>query len=248
MLTSSHHRSRFFLFISVLYLAIAVIGFIPSFLRGIERDLSTLPVVLHIHAVAMMGWLTLMILQAWFVYQGKLRWHYIFALAGLFLISLVWLSGMGLTINTLFFEVPAEVKPIIYRIFGLSVKAMALVLIFYIAAMMVVRYSTAAHKRMIVFTSFVILDAAFFRMTWLPGFDGAQGPIWPLQVYHLIILVPLFWFDWRSLGRIHLATWTGLVLVLLLNVMSIWLWNSETWLSYAESIEQMIGEWWQPLY
>ncbi|RUO55561.1 hypothetical protein [Pseudidiomarina homiensis] len=248
MLFSSGKRSSFFIFISVFYLGIAIVGFFPSFLRGVDTGLTTIPWIIHLHALAMMGWLTLVILQAWLVRQGKMWWHYGFAVCGFMLVALVWLTGMGLSTNTLFFEVPDHVKPIIYKLFGLTIAAVAQILVFYLAAMIAVRFSVHTHKRLILFVSFSILDAAFFRMLWLPGITGAAGPIWPLHLYHLLILAPLVWFDVRTLGRLHSATLAGLLLVMVLKLASVWAWNSDQWLEWAAAIEMAIGEWWTPLY
>ncbi len=114
--------------------------------------------------------------------------------------------------------------------------------------MIAVRFSTQTHKRLIIFVSFLILDAAFFRMTWLPGMSGASGPIWPLHLYHLLALTPLFGFDVRTLGRLHPVTLYGTLFILVVKAFSVWIWNSETWLAQAALVEKSIGSWWTPLY
>lgn len=196
----------------------------------------------------MMGWLSLVILQALLIRRGKLAWHYGFAVIGLVLITIVISTGLGLSINSLFFEVPAEVKPIIYRLFGLTVSSVIQIFVFYLTAMIAVQFSTQTHKRLILFVSFLILDAAFFRMTWLPGMNGAGGPIWPLHLYHLLALTPLFWFDVKTLGKLHPATLYGALFIVAVKALSVWIWNSDLWLRQAAEIERSVSTWWTPLY
>ncbi|WP_258240435.1 hypothetical protein [Pseudidiomarina homiensis] len=102
MVGTTSKRSYFFISISLFFLALAVLGFSASFWRGVEEGLSNLPWILHVHALSMMGWLTLVILQALLILKGKLTWHYGFAGVGLVLITSIILTGLGLSTNSLF--------------------------------------------------------------------------------------------------------------------------------------------------
>ena len=69
------------------------------------------------------------------------------------------------------------------------------------------RHDTQAHKRAWMIATVVCLDAAMFRMHWLPWF-GLESVL-PAHAYQLMLLAPVMVYDFRTLGRLHKVTFWG---------------------------------------
>src|SRR5690606_36454621 len=106
--------------------------------------------------------------------------------------------------------------------------------VFYVWAVLSRRTAPETHKRMMVLATFVVIDAALGRMTWLPGsaagnwmaagigYDG-------VHVYHLLLLAPALIFDFVRHGRVHRAYLIGLGLFLPFVLATHFAWNSAGW-------------------
>ena len=60
-------RSRFYLYMTVLFLVIAVVGFSTTFFLPLARGTLRIPRFMHIHGLLLFGWLGFLILQAWLI-------------------------------------------------------------------------------------------------------------------------------------------------------------------------------------
>lgn len=241
-------RSRFFLFNSLLFLLAAIAGFLPSLQRSFDNGISQVPWVIHFHGITMMGWLVVACIQAELMQKNARKWHIRLGLAGVLLFIAVWFSSFGLSTNTLFWEVPTEARQQVYNIYGLSVLSLILMAFFYAGAMLALARHPQAHKRFILLTSLALIDAAIFRMTWLPILPFAAPEMLNYSFYHLLLLVPLVVFDWRQLGRLHWATLIGVVSFILAKVIAFIMWDAAFWYQWVEKLRQALASSWLPLY
>ena len=68
-------RGRGYISVGVLALAIAISGFWASYFQPLTSGAGTAPVVIHVHAAVFVGWLVLVIAQAWLAAVGRLALH-----------------------------------------------------------------------------------------------------------------------------------------------------------------------------
>lgn len=96
---------RFFLCAALLLALLAVIGFSRTYYLKALFSTPALSALLHIHAVIMSAWLSLLIVQAVLIANRRLRLHRRLGIAGAVLAALVVLVGMYATIMATELEV-----------------------------------------------------------------------------------------------------------------------------------------------
>ena len=173
----------------------------PSYIDGAAR----LPFVLH--GLAFGAWMLLLTIQVGLVASGNTRRHRQLGQSSLVLLPILAITGIAVTLHAGrhgFHDMPIPTAvfltvPVLGLGFFLVVTVLALLL----------RHRPAAHKRLMVIATMMVAGAGTTRIpevvaTVPPGFDPTQ-----------LLIVPMLWWDWRSLGRVHPATlWGGIALVI----------------------------------
>jgi hypothetical protein len=204
----SNQRSvehRFFVFMSVLLLATALVGFGPNTLAILEgtRSVRAPAILFHLHAVLMFGWLLLLVMQTSVngtrfrgIHQrlGKIAFVY----APAMVIVMVLASTINLWTRP-------QWPPQRYNVLLLQFRAIALFPLFVAWAVSARRSSPATHKRLMIIATVVLLDTALTRIPWLPGGGARSTHFELLSVYQLLLLAPLVIYDLWSTGRVHAA-------------------------------------------
>src|SRR5690348_11217791 len=91
-------RSPFFLYLSLAFLAIALIGFSTTFFIPLARGTFTAPPVVHLHGALLFGWLAFFTAQAVFIRNRDQRIHRRLGWLGLGLAVAIVLSGVAVGI------------------------------------------------------------------------------------------------------------------------------------------------------
>jgi hypothetical protein len=103
--------------------------------------------------------------------------------------------------------------------------------ILYWWAVRVRRTAPETHKRMMVMATFVVLDGAVGRIGWSPGYKGltSDTSYAVVNVYQLLLLVPVLAYDVVRFGRVHRAYVIGIGLFVwsILGLFAVW--NSTWW-------------------
>ena len=68
-------RRRIFLPAALVGTALAIIGFWRTYFGPLLAGVVHEPVVIHFHAVVMVTWLVLFMMQVWFAASGRVRLH-----------------------------------------------------------------------------------------------------------------------------------------------------------------------------
>jgi hypothetical protein len=229
-------RSRFFLWASIA-LGIAVLwGFGPTyFLRSFITTRDITPFI-HVHALLFISWVMLMIVQAVLVAAHRTRIHRQIGKLGTLLAAAVVLIGVLVPI----LATPARVQawealpdPVARFAFVAGNASGPILFGLFVTAGFLWRRRAETHKRLMLLASIAIINAAVARILddfgWPIvlgpfGFMAPTGPFMRMSsvssagfgnVFVLPFVAALALHDSRRLGRPHLTTIVGGVVLLL---------------------------------
>lgn len=198
---------RFFFAMTLLLIAYAVLGFWHSYLgAGLVR--APLPSLLvHVHAVLFVGWLALLAIQIILVCSGRLRTRRQIGTAMGFWAAAMVLVGPATTVMAL-----RRPRSGVNAAVLAGDLAVAIALALLVGAGLARRRNPAAHKRLMLLTTCLVIAPAIIR--W--PFDAIQnGP--PFLVFFFYLLPPLILagYDLLTLRRVQRETWLGIGLAAL---------------------------------
>jgi hypothetical protein len=195
----------FFTSMSVLMLAIVVVGFAPSyFLRG--AVFAHLPSLLvHIHGAVFSSWIILFVVQSSLVSAGNVRLHRKLGVLGAVIAGLMVILGILTPLGTIHRAavLPSFFTPesfLMGNIFGILVFGA------YVAFAIWKRNNRIVHKRLMLMANAILTEPALSRMPIIQHYPMLIGLI-PLG-----IIVALFVFDLFTQKRILAVTVIGGIL------------------------------------
>jgi hypothetical protein len=197
---------------ALLLVSVAVIGFTPNSLAILAGTKTSPPLIIHFHAAAMSTWLLLLLTQTVLVASGRVDLHRVTGLASLVVAPIVIMLMLLIAVRNF--------DPDGHGIgFALNqARRIIIFTVFFVWGIMSRRRDSDTHKRCFFIATIVILDAAFFRMPWLPWF-GADN-IAPAHFYQLLLVLPLLAYDRATLGYMHKASLLG-VAALLISMLAV---------------------------
>jgi hypothetical protein len=226
---------HFFAALAAFYAAVALAGFLPSYLRFRAGALD-LSWAAHVHGALMAGWLALLVTQAWLPAAGRLDVHRRLGAATSAFAAIIWVSMIAVALRQIAVAAPPK-GHFLFNILLLQIQAILLFPLFFAWAV-AVRRRPGWHKRLMVITMIVPLGAAVDRMAWLPV-GGVEGQ-WPYFLYLDLLIVPLAVFDLVSIRRLHPATVTGGGLLLASQLAVTLLWGTAAWQEFAYSATSLL--------
>lgn len=204
MATSPQSAARAELFWHRMAIGLAifiVVGFLQFALRGFVDPVAA-PFWVHLHGVAMLAWLALLIVQPTLVSRDNLALHRKLGWAGAALAILITCLGIFTGVASLvlgrfppFFTPPyfLALTTVESLIFGLMVWAAVRR-----------RHTTAWHRRLMIGATIVILEPALGRILPMPLMIGWSDI--PIGLIQLGVVGIIALHDRRTLGRVHPAT------------------------------------------
>ena len=219
----------FFTSMSVIMLAIIVVGFAPSyFLRG--AVFSHQPSLLvHLHGAVFSSWIFLFVIQSSLVSTGDIRLHRKLGILGAVIAGLMVILGILTPIGTIHraAHLPSFFTPesfLVGNIFGIIVFGA------YVAFAVWKRNNRIVHKRMMLMANAMLMSPALARMAFPVTSNGFAATI-PFMVHHpfligvipLAMIVALFIFDLFTQKRVLAVTVIGGILFWAANPVSDWL-------------------------
>jgi len=178
-----------------------VFGFLQFALRGFVDPVAA-PFWVHVHGVAMLAWLALLIIQPTLVSRDNLALHRKLGWAGAALAMLITCLGIFTGVASLVLN---RFPPFFTPPYFLALTAVeSLVFGLMVWAAVRRRHTTAWHRRLMIGATIVILEPALGRILPMPLMIGwADIPIGLIQL-GVVGIVALY--DRRTLGRVHPAT------------------------------------------
>jgi hypothetical protein len=198
----------FYVAMAMTCLAVAVLGFMPTYWMPLAAGTLKARPVVHLHGIAFFLWTIFFVVQAWLAASGRIPRHRAVGLVGISFATALTILGVLAAINQMQTA----------RALGLegSGKAFAIVplssIAFFASAFAWAIVNTRrpeTHKRLMLLASISILDAPIARwfLTFLAP-PGASGPppvavdIGPAAATCMLLAIALA-VDWRRHGRPH---------------------------------------------
>jgi hypothetical protein len=206
----------FFSGMAVVSLIAVLVGFARTyFLAGVFR--APLPnLLIHIHGAVFTLWIILFVSQISLVTARRVALHRRIGLLGFGLALMMVVVGVLAASDRLARRVgeSANATPEDVRAFYAVAMGDMLMFVTFILLGYRHRSNPREHKRLMLFATFALLDAAFDRWS---VFDP-----YPLPLVHLICFVPLVLltmaYDWWSSGRVQRVTiWSSVFLLMVLE-------------------------------
>jgi hypothetical protein len=207
---------RFYVRMAATFIAIAVIGFAPTYWVPMLRGTLDVPPFAHVHAVVFYGWTLLFLKQTSLAAAGRMARHRELGAAGVALATAMLFVGLAMSVSSLRrFEAGGLGEA--GRIFSIvSLTAIVLFSALFAVAVVNVRRPDV-HKRVMLVATVSLLQAAIAR--WFVYFlapdvpAGAIAPPPPIGVTVLpavlanLLIVWAMLHDRRTIGHVHRAYW-----------------------------------------
>ncbi|MDO9453832.1 MAG: hypothetical protein Q7J29_13345 [Stagnimonas sp.] len=207
------HHNRFFVWTALAMLAVLALAFGKSFyLRPVFSD-KPLPAYLIVHGVVMTLWYLLFLAQASLANIGRRDLHRQLGIAGVLLALGVVATGAFVHLNFIGRMQAAGVitsPQDVMRGMGFVLAGLASLVPFVILIALAVglRRKAALHKRLMFWALVWTLGPAFSNSRplgqWLDPLVAPHLPFFPSDLFWLAALLA---YDWKTLRRLHPATY-----------------------------------------
>jgi hypothetical protein len=215
----------FFASLSVLFVGIAIAVFVPTYL-DFASGKRPIAGVVQVHALLMSSWLALFVAQAVLASTGRIAVHRKVGTFGIALGFVVWASMDFVEMRKIIVgELPTNPEDLDWELLP-GVYCYTMFLLFFVSAVSL-RHKPAWHKRLMLFATFIALQAVEQRMGWLPH---AEVGYWSDFLYiDICLLVPLLAYDWVTAKQVHAATLTATATLFAAQAAVLITWGNESW-------------------
>ena len=231
--------SKYFYFqMSLLCMAVAFLGFWPSYWGPMAAGTLQKAPVSHIHGIVFFGWSLYIVYQSWLGASGQIARHRSVGLIGVSFATAMVIFGVLVSIQVMH-ELTAAGKGA-YGVFlaSVSMSNIALFAVLIVAALMNIR-RPEWHKRLMIMAAISILGAPLARPLMV---NLHQAPPAPLSDWLVvgIAAVPLL-HDWRTRGRVHSASWIALAAIVGVRLVRIPMADTMAWHDFAGWLSGLAG-------
>lgn len=224
----------FFVGMALLALAVALAGFSKTFFAPVVAGTFDAPLIVHLHGAAAFAWVLMFVLQPTLIRAGCYDIHVRTGAIGAAIAFGVAITGVLVGLYVVERDLAAGIGPgAISSLLGV-VTGMTLFLAL-VAAGVAFRGRPAAHKRLMLLATIVVLWPAWFRLRhWFPGVPRPE--IW-FGVVAAYSLVPLAMLRDRLVdGRVHPVWWCVGLPVVAEQATEAFLFDSSLWRTIASAL------------
>lgn len=226
---------RFYFFQTALIFAVAIVGFTPSSAGILAGAIPTPPLIVHLHAAAMLSWLLLLVAQAGLVTAGRRDLHMRLGMASVALAPALVILGTAVTIIRYYDLIEFGLPDLAVNILFVQIRFIVMFPVFVIWAFATRVRDPETHKRAMILAILVPIGAALARMSFIPGNDPTVTYD-IASILELALLAPALIYDVVRHGRLHRAYWIGLALTLPWLIGAHFIWHSPAWHSVAVAL------------
>lgn len=253
-------RPRFYMWAAWACLAVAVLGFMPTYFLPLTQGRFDAPPLVHIHGLVMFSWVSFFVVQATLAAQGKVLDHRTWGVAGVAIITamifvVTWVETM-LIHQASQPGVPAAVTEGTKAFSWVTLGTLLLVAPMFVLAIANVT-RPEVHKRLILLLTTGMLAAPIARwfLTFLapppdpnapplpPGVEASppvEVAIAPALVGDLVLVAAII-YDWRTRGRPHPVYLIGGAILLIQQLTVVQVGHSAAWQAAATWIGKLAG-------
>jgi len=234
--------ARYFYFnMALACMAVAFLGFLPSYWVPLaHRTFSASPVV-HFHAFLFFAWTVFFVFQTWLAASGRVMRHRAVGIIGVSLATAMTIFGFLVSVHVMNHSAALGQKDA-----GIAFAIVPFTGIVFFAVVFALGIINArqaeAHKRLMLLAAISILDAAVAR--WFKAFLAPPGPPGPPAVFDTIppafvaylLLIVAIVHDWRSRGRPHKVYVIGGIVLLAIKLLNLPISTSTAWHTLAGGV------------
>ncbi|HEY4078094.1 MAG TPA: hypothetical protein VGM26_14285 [Rhizomicrobium sp.] len=237
-------ESRYFYFhMALACMAVAFIGFVPTYWVPLAAGSARIDPVLHLHGLIFFSWTLYYVFQTWLAATGQIARHRMTGLIGVSLATAMLIFGVMAAIHSIRGADAAGNGPL-----GGAFAIVPLTNITFFALLIMLALANVRrpewHKRLMLMAAIFILGPAIAR--WFLTLLPAPRP--PSVVYtlglesaaYLLVLVPLA-HDWRTRGRPHPVYITGAAARLAIVLLRVPFSGTHAWHSIAGWVSRLAG-------
>jgi hypothetical protein len=229
---------NFFLaYVGLIWLAVLA-GFGPELVRHLTNHEAPYPIAVHVHAIATVGWLTLLTCQVVLIRRREVTLHRKLGIAGAGLAAGVVVLGFwaALAFEKLALGTP-HARPHFLAIEWSNIVEFAGLA----AAGVFLRSRSSAHKRLMLLATLSLTPAAFNRAIGKPILHPLLGNgLWEtwVQIFAAtaILVLGVGLYDWVTRRRLHPAWIAGATWIVAGQWTASWLFYNLAWRTLAASI------------
>ena len=237
-----------YVFTAVSFIVITLAGFIPDSLMKIAAvqagERPPFPLILHMHAVLMGSFLTLLLAQTTLMATGRGDLHRRLGITAFAVATALVVVGFILVPTMYHYTwnaaqiAPSETREklheMVLRRDNILLGQLRIGFLFPLFLLIGLRArgrNAGLHKRMMILATAVTLGASIDRITWLPTTQPASRLA--TDLYILLAIAPMFLWDIRRNRTIHSAylIWLGVSMPFTLAIYA--LWDTAAWHSMA---------------
>lgn len=231
---------RFYVGMSATFVAIAFIGFAPTYWIPLFRGTLAVPPITHLHALFFYGWTLFLLRQTWLAGSGEIGRHRALGVAGVALATGMLFVGLNAAATSVREAEAAGLGDAARRFAIVSVTAIVLFAVLVAIALLNVR-KPEVHKRLMLLATASILQAAVGRIFILflapprpPGVTLGSSPppvfvtVMPGLVADLLIVAAMI-HDRRTIGRVHRVYWIAGAIVVAVQVLRVPVSSTHAW-------------------
>jgi hypothetical protein len=224
--------------IAAVCLAVAVVGFAPTYWVPLFRGTLDIPAISHVHAAVFYGWTLLFLLQTWLVANRKFTRHRELGVFGVAVATTMCFVGMAAAITSLKMSTADGFGTAAQAFAILPVSGIAFFAVLFTLALVKVR-QLETHKRLLLVATVSLLQAAVGRwfLLFLAPVPLGDGPISPPPVFVTVLpglisdlpIIAAMVYDRRTRGRVHPVYWIAGGALVALQILRVPLSTTAAW-------------------
>ena len=219
----------FFTGMALASLLTSVLGFAPTyFVRS--SALPPLSPLYHLHGALFTSWIVLFVVQTALVARRRSDIHRRLGVAGVALAFAVFIMGVTVSVETLKRGGGTHIaEPHAFLAIPLGDMITFAVLV---AAAVVLRRQTDAHKRLMLLATISVLTAAVARALAQVNAGGPIGLFLGTDIFVLALIL----YDYKSRGQVHPASMWGGLLIVVFKPLLFAATGTSAWLAFADTL------------
>ncbi len=236
---------RFYVRMAIAFLAIAVVGFAPTYWLPMARGTLVVKPLAHLHALFFYGWLLLFVTQSSLAASGRLVRHRAVGVFGVAVATGMCFVGLAMAVESMRMMDAAGFSDAGRRFAVVPVTGIGLfAVMFAIAVLNVSR--PEVHKRVLLAATAGLLQAGVGRWFLLflapprpPGVIGPSSPppvavtVLPGLLVDLLIVAAMV-HDRRTTGRVHRAYWLAGGALVAVQVLRVPISSTAAWMHVTQ--------------
>jgi uncharacterized membrane protein YhaH (DUF805 family) len=248
-MTSASPRSDaqwFYVWMAGIFVLIAFGGFIPTYWAKLAAGTFKGAPIIHIHGILFFAWTLFFLAQTTLVATGRTPRHRNWGMAGISLATAMGISIVLAAINSIKVAESMGMGDGARRFTIVSLSGLVLFAVF-LGLAIANNHRKDVHKRLMLLAMIPPMHAAMARV-FMTAFapPGTRGPppvfvAIPPGIFVDLLIVAAIIHDWRTRGRPHPVYLAGGAVLVAVQLLSVPISTTPTWMAIAKWVESLAG-------